>query len=432
MLSSARVYRDPVHDIISFKEEGVLGRIVATLVDTREVQRLRSVRQLGLASLVFHGAEHSRFQHSLGVAHLARRMADRLGHTVGEERRMEVVLASLLHDVGHAPFSHVMERVFDFHHETYSHDIVTHPDSEVRRVLASVDKDLPDRVARRIAGGAGDFADAIVSSQLDADRLDYLLRDAHMTGVGVGRYDLERILLLLGHDDEGLTVERGGHESIEGYLVARYHMYRLVYFHRTVRAAEAMLQALFARARALLLDGRDEIAPDHALGRCMRGESVDPVSWAGIGDHHAWSLIERWRTDDDPVLALLADGLLRRRLFKAMERPLDAQGALEQDDQLVERVREALAPNEQYLLRIDDAGDTPYRPYTPGDHHGLAGAIRIRGRDGHIERIEARSPIAAALARAAYRFRRWYVHPSIMSKVQHVAGPDLLAPRAHP
>lgn len=418
MLKAARVYRDPVHDIISFKEEGLLGRIVASLIDTREMQRLRFVRQLGMAYLVFHGAEHSRFQHSLGVAHLARRIADRLHPALSPDQRIEAVAAALLHDIGHAPFSHVMERVFGIHHERYSLAILRDPASEVHQVLRSVDPTLPDRVAGRIAGEHGDPVDAIVSGQLDADRMDYLLRDAHMTGVGVGRYDLERILLMLGHDDDGLTVQAGGYEAVEGYLIARYHMYRLVYFHRGVRAAESMLQALFARARTLVEAGAGELVPPNALGACMTGAPVDPEAWADVGDHHAWALIESWRHHRDPVLALLAHGLLRRQLYKGIERPLPGPEAVAEDDKQVATIRDTLAPNEQFLFLVDDATDAPYRPYVPGKGAQVADSIRIRERDGRIFRIEERSPVVRALAQAAYRIRRWYVHPSILSKVE--------------
>lgn len=417
-LSKPRVFRDPVHDIISYKEELELGPIVCSLIDAPEVQRLRHVRQLGLAGLVFHGAEHSRFAHSLGVAHLARRMCDRL---VGmdADTRTAVVCAALLHDVGHAPFSHVMERVFNFHHEAYSAAIVRDPTSQIHRILRTVDDGLPDWVAELLSGTSGHFAGDIVSSQLDADRADYLLRDAHMTGVGVGQYDLERILLMLDHDDDGLIVDAGGFESVEGYLVARYHMYRLVYFHRAVRAAESMVQQAFARARVLLDNGDASVAPRGALGDLMRRQEVTPAAYARMGDYNAWALIDSWRDHGDNVLSTLATGIMQRRLFKASERRIDDEGrgwAL--DDEAADRVREALTPNERWLFVVDEARDAPFKPYVPGE---TSRPLRVRDRDGHVMPIEQRSHIAAALAEAAYRFRRWYFHPLIAAKVRRIA-----------
>ncbi len=417
-LSKPRVFRDPVHDIISYKEELELGPIICSLIDAPEMQRLRFIRQLGLAYLVFHGAEHSRFSHSLGVAHLARRMCDRL---VGmdADTRLAVVCAALLHDVGHAPFSHVMERVFDFHHEAYSAAIVRDPDSRVNAILSSVDSGLPDWVADLLSGNSTHFGSHVVSSQLDADRADYLLRDAHMTGVGVGQYDLERILLTLDHDDDGLIVDVGGFESVEGYLVARYHMYRLVYFHRAVRAAESMVERAFARARHLLLHGDDSVAPGGALGALMRGQTVTPGAYARMGDYNAWSLIDSWRDHKDTILATLADGVMRRNLFKASERSIDPQTkSWAADDALADAIRENLTPNERWYFVVDEARDVPYKPYVPGEHGGRP--LRIRDNDGRLAPIEQHSHVAAALADAAYQFRRWYYHPAIASKVKRV------------
>ena len=413
--SKPRVFRDPVHDIISWRNDPELGRIVCTLVDTPEMQRLRHVRQLGLAHLVFHGAEHSRFSHSVGVAHLARRMCDRLDD-VGSEERVAVVCAALLHDVGHAPFSHVMERVFSFHHEEMSAAIVTDESTSVNEVLRTVDPSLPRRVASLLTGSSHDFAGHIVSSQLDSDRADYLLRDAHMTGVAVGQYDLERILVTLDHDADGLLVDIGGYESVEGYLVARYHMYRLVYFHRVVRAAEAMLERAFARARHLLDDGDDSVAAPGALGALMRREPVDMRDYTRLGEFNAWALIDRWTEHADPILATLARGLIRRDLFVASDRARDPEnGGWQREDTLAQEIHDALSPNERWYFFVDEARDVPYRPYVPGAD--ARKAVRIRDRDGRVFHIEERSHLTAALAKAAYEFRRWYYHPMIGPKI---------------
>ena len=130
-----KVFRDPVHNIINYRDEAVLGPLIVGLIDTPEMQRLRSVRQLGLANLVFHGAEHSRFAHSMGVAHVARRICDVFRDEMEPLDRVATVAAALLHDIGHAPFSHVMERVFAFHHEDLSAAILLHPENASANVL---------------------------------------------------------------------------------------------------------------------------------------------------------------------------------------------------------------------------------------------------------------------------------------------------------
>ncbi len=417
-LPKARTFRDPVHDIISWKQEGELGRVVCGLIDTAEVQRLRFVRQLGLANFVYHGAEHSRFAHSLGVAHIARRMAHRLH--VDEHDRLLIVAAALLHDIGHAPFSHVLERVFSFHHEERSAMLLLDPSTEVHRRLAQIDTSLPQAVVDRLTGASPHWTRDVISSQLDADRADYLLRDARMTGIAVGRYDLERLILMLGHDDDGLFVEAGGYETVEGYLMARYHMYRLVYFHRGARAAETMLEAMFARARQLARDGDTTAMADGSLGLLMRDEPLGAADWTRLHEFDAWSWIHRWADHSDTVLATLADGLVSRRLFKCNER--NATPDFEdwaRDAEVAEAIREELTPNERALFFVDEAGDTPYRPYVPRE--GRRG-LRVRGADGKLFYIEERSHIARALANASYRIRRWFYHPSLLPKLRRIAG----------
>lgn len=415
---AAKTFRDPVHNIISWKDAGDVGRLVCALTDAREMQRLRHVRQLGLASFVYHGAEHSRFSHSVGVAHVAHRICQRT-QTRDEGEHFAIVAAALLHDIGHAPFSHVMERVFGFDHEAESVRIILDESTEVNRILTAVDPSLPRRVTGLITKSDPGWARNVISSQLDADRMDYLLRDAHMTGIGVGHYDLERILLMVSRDDAGLLVDQRAYESVEGYLMARYHMYRLVYFHRTVRSAESMLERLFARARVLMEQGDGSVIAPGGLGMLMRGEPVPVSEWTRLGEFGAWSVITTWADHRDPVLAMLARGLLERRLFRSVDRDLTAPGAEEEDDLQVARIVDSLSPAERFLFVVDEARDLPYRPYAPRDGHAR-NSVRILGRDGRVYPIEERSPMVKALADAGYRFRRWCYHPDLRSRIRSV------------
>lgn len=417
----ARLYRDPVHDTINWKDEGAVGGVISALIDTPEMQRLRHVRQLGMAASVFHGAEHSRFAHSLGVAHLARRMLARIAPDADESTRLTVAAAALLHDIGHAPFSHVLERVFGFHHEGYSRALIEDEHSAVSQVLRSVDPQLPAAVSSLVAGkGPGAHA-AIISSQLDADRCDYLLRDAHMTGVAVGRFDLERILVTLHADERGLLVDLRSWEAVEGYLLARYHMYRLVYFHRTVRAAETMLERMFARARMLSERGEElQMADAHpALVALMEGRDVAPSQWARFAEFHAWTVVDRWREHDDLVLRTLASGLLERRLLKGWMREVGDAESLERDDALVTHIRANLSEAEGFLFAVDDANHAPYRPYVAGGQSSEL-PLRLIDRSGRIRVIEEVSPIARTLGETAMKLRRWYVHPLIADRVRQL------------
>lgn len=417
----ARLYRDPVHDTINWKDEGAVGGVISALIDAPEMQRLRHVRQLGMASSVFHGAEHSRFAHSLGVAHLARRMLSRIEPGADERTRLSVASAALLHDLGHAPFSHVLERVFGFHHERYSQALIEDESSTVSQILRSVDPQLPADVSSLIAGrGPGAHA-AIISSQLDADRCDYLLRDAHMTGVAVGRFDLERILVMLQSDERGLLVDMRAWEAVEGYLLARYHMYRLVYFHHAVRAAETMLELLFGRAKVLKERGVELGLEDAypALVALMEGRSVEPGVWARFAEFHAWTVVDRWRAHDDLVLRTLATGLLERRLLKGWTREIHDRGHLEEDDALVRHIRANLSEAECYLFAVDDPSHAPYQPYVAGGQSSQL-PLRLIDRGGRIRLIEEVSPIARTLGETAMKLRRWYVHPLIVDRVRQL------------
>lgn len=422
-LKAPKVYRDPVHDIISYEREGNFGRLIVTLIDSPEFQRLRFIRQVGLASLVFHGAEHSRFAHSMGVASVARRMFDQIhpGRHSDDATRVATVVAALLHDIGHGPFSHAMERVFGFCHEEYTKALICDDESTVCQILRVYDPALPEHVASYIDGTTNHHTQEIVSSQMDADRFDYLLRDSLMTGVEVGRYDLERILLMLEYDEKGLVVNVRAFESIEGYLIARYHMYRLVYFHKAVRAAEAMLLTMFGRARELMLQGQPVVDKESPLGRLMRGCALSPQEFSQLSEIEAWAQIRRWSLSSDMILADLASSLVERRLFRSLEQSVEDSDRRERLELAEDRIRQRLAPGSDYHFVVDVAQDEPYQPYLPDDP-GQKNAIRIRYRDGSLSAIEKRSPLADALARASYRLRRWCYHPAIEEVVRDVSS----------
>src|SRR3954451_4826518 len=186
-----KVFRDPIHNLIAF-EDTPCDRLLLDLINTREMQRLRRIKQMGVSELVFPGANHSRFAHSLGVLHTARMFLDQLercdGKPLPAEQRTLVLCAALLHDVGHGPFSHVFELVTGRWHEAYTLAIVQDDSTEVHRCLKSFDRTLPEKLALFFDDDADDegptpaYLKRIVSGQLDADRCDYLLRDSHATG----------------------------------------------------------------------------------------------------------------------------------------------------------------------------------------------------------------------------------------------------------
>jgi HD superfamily phosphohydrolase len=361
-----RIYRDSVHNIIRVNTDTDEGRLVVALVDTPEFQRLRRIRQLGLAYFAYQAAEHSRFAHSLGAYHLATRMVAklRLSYEISPEAQTAVRIAALLHDIGHGPFSHVIETILGFHHEQFTIEAVLSDTTAVGRLLP---QDLAGNVASIIRS---DFAPRalgqLVSSQLDVDRMDYLLRDSLMTGAKYGIFDLEWIIksIEINEADDHLYISAPGLYAVEDYLQARYYMYRQVYFHRTLRSAEAVLKVLLRRALDLFKAGGDVwCAPGTAMEKVLAGSRLDLSEHLSLDDTDIMFSIKRWQHSSDGVLSDLAGRFLDRRLFKAFDLDMpddDREEFVARAAEVIER----LGFDPAYYLVEDKAADVPYSFYS--------------------------------------------------------------------
>lgn len=363
-----RRYRDPVHNIISLSSDVPEDELLIELIDSAEFQRLRRIKQLGLALYTYQGAEHSRFTHCLGVMHLMTRVLDRLRahHYVSEEARLAGRCAAMLHDLGHGPFSHVMEKVTHERHEQWTQRILFDPEAEVHQILSAFDSGLPQRIADVLEHQySPPFISQLVSSQLDCDRFDYLLRDSLMTGAKYGIYDLEWILNALEIDpvEERIYVSHKGLYAVEEYLQARYYMFRQVYFHRTLRAAEAVLLSILKRAIELRQsDKLDFYIAGSALEKLLLARTLSTGEYLDLDDHDMMFHVKQWRRSQDPVLSDLSRRFLARRLFKTVDVEVDG----EQRHALVKKVREMLARRgwaAEYYLIVDSASDLPYYGY---------------------------------------------------------------------
>ncbi|NBD31452.1 MAG: HD domain-containing protein [Cyanobacteria bacterium] len=347
-------YACTIHGPITFPgsspQEGYnsgLNDFIKDLINTDAVQRLRWIRQNGLCHFVFNTMEHSRFTHSLGVAFVARRMIDRITLNSGLNNKQawdwkyETIAAALLHDIGHGPFSHSLEEILhainpklpkekQFDHEDMTLRFIQE-DTQVNQVLKNCKEDLPERVAQFFSkkGKREHWRYKIVSSQLDADRLDYILRDSKMAGLkGVG-FDLDRILQHLfvqNHNDPHFILDRKAIEALESVLLANDQLYRAVYYHRKVRAATAMLKALLLRV-AYFAKKKDENCnkelfkrEDHPLLMLiLHGGKVDLKDYLSLTENHIWALIEEWRGHQDPIISDYADRLWFRKLHTAVD-----------------------------------------------------------------------------------------------------------------
>jgi len=296
------------------------------------------------------------------------RVLDRLSETykIDPEDRVAARAAALLHDVGHGSFSHVMEKVLDFHHERWTVQVIRDEHSEIGAQLRSHSDDLPDKVASIIERKFQPSALAqLVSSQLDVDRMDYLLRDSLMTGAKYGIYDLEWIINALAIDEanDRIYVQARGVYAVEEYLQARYHMFRQVYFHRTLRSAEAVLRSIMDRALHLL--GHDEEvwhAPGTAFEKILRGESLTVGEHMQIDDSDFVFHIKQWQDSSDAILRDLSRRFVCRRLFKAVDLDMDRK----QQDEFLAAARETVARagfDPRYYFIEDRASDVPYYNY---------------------------------------------------------------------
>jgi hypothetical protein len=365
-------------------------KLMIRLIDTAEFQRLRRIKQLGLGLFTYQGAEHSRFTHSLGALHLITRILDRLsdGTDIAPEDRAAARAAALLHDVGHGPFSHAMEKVLGVHHEQMTMLAVTAPETALNATLKSFSLELPLRVASIIDGTFKPVALAqLVSSQLDVDRMDYLLRDSLMTGAKYGFYDLEWIINALQIDQEAdrVYVTARGLHAVEEYLQARYYMFRQVYFHRTLRSAEAVLRSALRRGLELIRKGRDVWCVDlSAFAKMLRGQPLNVSEHLSMDDSDVIFHMKQWQQSSDKVLSDLSQRFVNRRLFKAIDLdmpPDERRDFLQTAKAVVERA--GFEP--EYYFIEDRASDVPYYSYyTPG---GVEPRTRIYVEDGYARPV---------------------------------------------
>ena len=377
-IPAGKTFRDPVH-----------GNLL-DLVDTFEFQRLRRIRQLGSCFLVFHGAEHSRFQHALGTMWLMHQVLQRWDEEqvlkLPPEIRKAALAAALLHDVGHGPFSHALEHTFvGLDHERLGHAIITGPLAEVLRahdcrpedVVALLSNNYPEPVLCELLSG-----------QLDVDRMDYLQRDSVYTGVKYGLFDSERILatlvplkVSLDHDNlfaqtrDGLVlaIDPKGVLAVEEFLFSRYFMYWQVYLHRAVRAAELMLRLILKRTRELFEDGRDPWLPPNLsflFTYTQENQEKKEESLSGdflenfllLDDFDLFHAIKMWRSSSDVVLSDLCRRFLSRRLFKGVE--LSTHPNL--PGQLKKKARERFGEHWHYYVHTDPLDSISYGIYRPG------------------------------------------------------------------
>jgi len=433
---SQRIYRDPVHNIIPLRDDSAEGKLMIRLIDTPEFQRLRRIKQLGLGLYTYQGAEHSRFTHSLGALHLMTRILDQLSdrYQISDRDHAAARAAALLHDVGHGPFSHAMESVLGVHHEQLTMQAVLSAETELGQTLSSYSRELPARVASIIEGTFKPAALAqLVSSQLDVDRMDYLLRDSLMTGAKYGLYDLEWIINALQIDEDGdrIYIAARGIYAVEEYLQARYYMFRQVYFHRSLRSAEAVLRSALRRALQLVEEGKHVwCAAGTSFEKILHRQMLTITEHLEMDDSDVIFHMKQWQRSSDPVLSDLSQRFVGRRLFKAID--LDMPEAERKDFLDAARTvveRGGFAP--EYYFIEDRATDVPYYIYYTAE--GVDPRTRIYVEDGYAHpQIREISEVSEAVRglRRGYELHRVCFPAEVKDEVYrlyHGASPETTA-----
>ncbi len=377
-MNKKKIFNDPVYGFITVPSE-----LLFDIIEHPYFQRLRRIKQLGLTDFVYPGALHTRFHHAIGAMHLMNNALQTLSsknNEISEKECEASLIAILLHDVGHGPFSHALETsIFkNVSHEQLSVHIMHQLNELFHGRLSLAIKIFTNSYPRR-------FFHQLVSSQLDVDRLDYLNRDSFYTGVLEGKIGADRIIKMLNVADDRLVVEEKAIYSIENFLVSRRLMYWQVYLHKTVLSAEHMLIKLVQRARFLHQSGVDLPAStalqfflaENITLADFEAENTILQKFTALDDYDIWQGIKAWGTHSDKILAFLATSLLERKLFKILisSKPFDEDILLG----IAELVQEQFKVNEFEVPYLMISGKISNNAY---EGHGKS--IDVLTKLGHV------------------------------------------------
>ena len=387
-LDETKVLKDPVHSYIHIHYE-----VIWNCLDSKEFQRLRRIRQLGGDFQVYPTAEHSRFSHSLGVYEIVRRMVTEVKSLCVELTEYEkvcVMLAGLLHDVGHGPFSHAFEHVTNHSHEEYTAKIIL-GNTELNAILRAVSEKLPQDIVSIIQHThKNDILNQIVSGQLDADRMDYLLRDSYFTATSYGQFDLERILrtMRVRKTAEGrkvIVVKYTGIHSVEDYIMARYQMYWQVYYHPVARSYEAVFIQLFNRLKDIFKGDKDYFEDMKVLIPFLEKSEVSVDEYFKLDENSLLYCCVLIQDKGDKIAVDLAKRLQNRNLFEYVDYN-------EENLTQIKNMLKKSGLDERYYLRIENIEASVYSPYK-------GRKILIEKLNGDIVALEKASTIVESITK---------------------------------
>ena len=325
MTNKFKIINDPVHGFIKIPYE-----ILFDAIEHPYFQRLRRISQTGLLNLIFPGATHTRFHHALGAMHLMFTALETLklkGIEISRDEEKSAMLAILLHDIGHGPFSHALENMLmdDWHHEKLSLLLMNEMNEEFGGELNMAIEMFQGKYHRK-------FFNQLISSQLDVDRLDYLKRDSFYTGVSEGNVNTQRIISMMNVADDELVIDAKGIYSIENYLTARMFMYWQVYYHKTSALAEHLLVKILARAKTLVSEGHSLPASQNLMYFLQRNHfgtatDEDIQRFTELDDNDIIQAMKFWTKSEDKILSYLCKSVIERNLLKTKisSKPFDPE-----------------------------------------------------------------------------------------------------------
>ena len=455
MEKSLKRIRDPIHGLITFDLDDHVDRTAWRLIDTPEFQRLRRVKQLGVSEFTFPGATHTRLAHSIGVFHIARRLMEVAQRYVPKEkqnphRQSVALLAALLHDVGHGPFSHAFEiaekarlskeKYCD--HEDWTSKLVCRRDGNIRRILKEEfggDGSMADDISALLGGDELDLYSSVVSSSFDADRLDYLRRDRMMTGSGAGAIDFDWLLDNLRvvnvtassgddpHDYSGKTIqvfafEEKALQAVESFILARFHLYSQVYLHKTTRGIEQVLTAFLAAFSEEAKKGAKAnlaVPKDHPLRAYYAKATPVLESYMMLDDAVVWSALELSAQRGHGSIRDFAERVCFRKVLKSVsidtvnQQPTDVARRKFIDENMKLEIGKSVFEDRAPLSIYKDPSKETVKPHK---------RVFIRREGGRVVDIASLSKPVAALVQDQEILRYYFLNENDQKRVIDLMG----------
>jgi uncharacterized protein len=400
----SRTYRDPIHKEIFLDSKDTVENLLIKLIDSREMQRLRWIRQLGTGWFTFHGAEASRFQHSLGAMYVAKQMLEKIQRDLNLDQEIYtkykalVLSSALLHDIGHGPFSHSTEDVNQIKHEVWTKKILEDTNTEVHKLLEEHETGLSKEVISVLDKSYPvKFLCNLVNSQIDCDRFDYLLRDSYHTGTSYGNFDLNRVITSITVDlknDCLVVAGEKGMLAVEDYLYARYSMYLQVYQHKKCLASDSLLLKLLQRVKVLIKTKKISYLENCLEDWLIQPKKISVQDFLKVDDINLMHHIKHWTEEKDIILKDLAKRFINRKIFKAekIAKNTNLEELYKEKFELLRK--QNLDP--EYYLDIVTIASSSYSFYNP-DSSDFFKAIFVKDNDGNLKEISTISHVVNSL-----------------------------------